>query len=114
MSNPETKLQRTLLEYLLLRGIFAWRNNSGFVRIGKRMIELAPAGSPDLIGILPGGRFLGVEVKMPGEAPSPVQVKFQAQMRAMGAAVFTVHSLSELIEVLTHEVNVWTKQNVKA
>ena len=59
------------LALLRLRRIFAWRQNSGAMRkpAGKsgsreRFIRFAgAAGVADIIGILPGGRFLAVECK---------------------------------------------------
>lgn len=102
--NPETKLQREILDYLLLRGVFAWRNNAGFLRVGKRLIEMAPAGSPDIIGVLPGGKFIGVEVKCPGEEARPNQVQFHERLRSYGAAVAVVHSVTEARQFIDQHI----------
>ena len=94
--NAETKIQHDILEYLMLRNIVAWRNNAGMLRIGKRLIQMAPAGSPDIIGLMPDGRFLGIEVKMPREAPTPVQRKFLQRLKDNGALVFIAHSIGDV------------------
>ncbi len=59
----EAALLRQVIEYLGYRGILATRHNSGHVRIGSRDIHLGNEGWPDIIGVLPDGRFLGIEVK---------------------------------------------------
>lgn len=96
MSNPETKLQRQILDYLALRRIMAWRNNSGWLKIGQRVIQMAPAGSPDIIGILPGGRFLGIECKMQREGLSIEQRKFCRRLQDNGALVFVARSVGDV------------------
>jgi hypothetical protein len=67
----ETELVRQCLALLGLRGVFAWRNNSGaFVRDqgeARRYFRAGAVGSPDILGVLPGGRFLGVECKRPAK-----------------------------------------------
>ena len=96
MANAETKIQHDILEYLTLCNIVAWRNNAGMLRIGKRLIQMAPAGSPDIIGLMPDGRFLGIEVKMPREAPTPVQRKFLQRLKDNGALVFVARSIGDV------------------
>ena len=96
MSNPETKLQKEILDYLHFRNIFAWRNNSGALKIGKRIINLSPAGSPDIIGIMSDGKFLGIEVKMPYATLTDQQRKFMKRLNDNHAFVFTVHSIHDV------------------
>jgi hypothetical protein len=95
MSNPETELQKEILDYLKLRGITAWRNNSGLI-IRGRVIRLSPEGSPDIIGVMPDGRFLGIEVKMPRKDLSDKQAEFLAKLRDNKAFAFVAHSISEV------------------
>jgi hypothetical protein len=53
-------------------------------------------GSPDLILILaPWGRLVGLEVKKPGESPTPEQVRCHAVWRRFGAFVRTVRSVAD-------------------
>ena len=68
MAGPEQEIQNAILQYLTIQGLFVWRNNSGALKqknqYGKtRMIRFGKTGSADIMGILPGGRFLAVEVK---------------------------------------------------
>lgn len=74
------------------RGIALWRNNvgacrtagGGFMRFGLGNDRPGGGGSPDYVGILPGGRFIGVEVKRPGARPSPAQLAWGDVIRRAG------------------------------
>lgn len=96
MANAETKLQRQILDYLKLRCILSWRNNSGQLRSKGYSINLSPKGSPDIIGILPGGRMLAIEVKMPRESLTPTQNAFCRRLKDNGAAVFVARSVGDV------------------
>ena len=50
-------------------------------------------GAPDIIGILPDGRFLGIEVKIPKGRVSEDQEAFRAAAIRSGALVFTAWGL---------------------
>jgi len=71
-AETEQEIQNKILQYLSLKNIVAWRNNTGamtkqnkkthkiyFVRFGVK-------GQSDITGILPDGRRLEIEVKKPG------------------------------------------------
>jgi hypothetical protein len=76
---PEGRIKTTCLRYLERRGIFCWNNPSGAVRVAPdRWVHFGKKGSADLLGCLPGGRFLAVEVKAPGGRLSPEQKQFLA------------------------------------
>lgn len=95
MGNPETELQHEILQYLKLRNIFCWRNNAGLV-IKGRVIHMSPAGSPDIIGVMPDGRFLGIEVKLPRKDLSDKQAELFAKLRDNKAYCFVAHSTTEV------------------
>jgi hypothetical protein len=99
----ETALVKSLLEYLALRQIPAWRQNQGAVRKqnadGKeRFFRFAGAeGISDILGLLPpAGRFLAVEAKRPGEGPTPKQARFLAKIAAAGGLAIVAHDVTEL------------------
>jgi hypothetical protein len=60
---PEGRIKAACLSYLERRHIRAWNNPTGAVRIADRWVHLGKKGSADIIGLLPEGRFLAVEVK---------------------------------------------------
>ena len=89
----ETDIQRDILAYLKLRGICAWRVNAGRASYN---IRLAPKGTPDIIGYLPDGRFLGIEVKRPGKNPTPVQQEWHDRARESKCCVFVARSIEDV------------------
>ena len=93
----ETQIQKDIIEYLHARNIRAWRTNSGKARYN---IKLAPNGTPDIIGYLPGGKFLGIEVKKPGCKPSEEQLKWHADAQEQGCAIIVAHSLDDVVRRL--------------
>lgn len=92
----ESEVVRQCLTYLELRGIMAWRNNTG-----KRMgLSFGTKGSGDIIGLLPGGRFLSVECKYGRGKQSSDQVRFADGINANGGQAIVVYSLAELEDKL--------------
>jgi hypothetical protein len=57
------------------------------------------AGDPDLYGSI-GGQHFEVEVKRPGEQPTPLQEARLAQWRDSGAIAGVAHSIDEALALL--------------
>lgn len=57
-------------------------------------------GSADLLGCLPGGRFLAVEVKAPGGRLSPEQQQFLAEVRGLGGLAVVARDWKEIDQAL--------------
>jgi VRR-NUC domain len=76
-----------------------WRNNVG-VDVQRGIRYGLGVGSPDLIGIHPSGRFLGLEVKAPGGRISADQQRWHDYARSKGALVYVVRSVEEAMECL--------------
>ena len=76
-------------------------------------MKLAEPGWPDLIGILPDGRFLGVECKAPeirglfrkkpAGKRSPDQIAVHQRLTRQGALMLTVTSSTEMMDDLKSE-----------
>jgi hypothetical protein len=100
----ETDIVRSILKALALRRVLAWRANAGLLVLGKgadkRVVRGAPAGTPDIIGILPGGRFFGLEVKTQTGRVSPAQHAWADRARELGARYQVVRSAREAIAAL--------------
>ena len=64
--------------------------------IGRR-IAFGFKGSPDVIGILPGGRFVGVEVKKPGGKQRKDQRTFEAAVKRVGGVYLVATSPEEAV-----------------
>lgn len=110
----ETDIKRACLELLKLRGILAWRNHSGKVKVKRGFMCLAPEGSPDIVGIAPGGRFLGIEVKKPGHSKHAEheerQRQFHADIERRGGVAFLVQDAIELDQKL----KAWAEQSCES
>lgn len=99
--NDETAIQTAIAEALRWRGCYVERRNSGAVKTAKGgLVRLAPAGTPDLALILPGGRAGFCEVKRPGEGPTAIQLACHEELRRYGAVVVVAHSVDEALALL--------------
>jgi hypothetical protein len=94
---PESRIKATCLRYLERRGFFVWNNPSGAVRIApERWLHFGKKGSADILGCLPDGRFLAVEVKALHGRLSPEQSAFMEKVRGLGGLAVVVRSFREL------------------
>lgn len=60
---------------------------------------LGITGDPDLYGLFNGQHF-EIELKRPGEQPTPLQSHRLIEWQKAGARVFVVHSLAELDDAI--------------
>ncbi len=92
----ETELNKQMVEFLLWKGCFVWRNNVGGMQAHGRFVHFGKAGSGDIIGMSPGGTFLSVENKSNGEPISPAQKEFARAVADHGGCALFVTSLDDL------------------
>jgi hypothetical protein len=103
-NTPEGRVKAAVLRYLERRGFFAWNNPSGAVRVApERWLHFGKKGSADILGCLPGGRFLAVEVKAPDGRLTPEQSAFLETIQGLGGVAVVVKSRRELDEALRRE-----------
>ena len=101
---PEGRVKAAILRYLERRGFFAWNNPSGTVRITPEgWLHFGKKGSVDILGCLPGGKLLAVEVKSITGRLSPEQSVFLEKVRGLGGVAVVVKSMRELDEALRRE-----------
>ena len=97
---PEKVVLRACVAYLATRGdVVWWRSNNAGVRVGDGATRYAfhgRKGVPDIICILRGGRFLGVECKSATGKQSPEQKAFQAEIERVGGLYLLVRSAEAL------------------
>ena len=86
MAKAENELTKSCINYMRLHNVFCWRQNNGGVFDpktkqfrSKRKSVYDINGIPDIIGILPNGKLIGVEVKGPKTRQSEMQKIFQIQ-----------------------------------
>ncbi|MDR2435236.1 MAG: VRR-NUC domain-containing protein [Treponema sp.] len=94
---PEGRVKAACLRYLEKWGIKAWNNPTGAARIAPdRWIRFGRRGSADLLGCLPGGKFLAVEVKAEHGRLSPEQRQFLADIKALGGIAIVARSFRDI------------------
>ena len=109
MGQAENQVVAACFKYLQLRGCFVWRNQSRTFQVpgkgGKiRPMFVGTPGSPDIIGIMPGGRFIGVECKKPlgprggenGSSQSPEQKAWQDECERVGGLYILARSIDDV------------------
>lgn len=95
-TEPEKFIQKRILDWLKETGLIYWRQNSGTVFVGKRVVKLGEGGLPDIVIVVPpGGRILGLEVKSANGKLRPAQVVFRDGLRENGGYYFVVRSLED-------------------
>lgn len=90
----EGDLKQPIIDYIKLLGGDLIRINSGGYHHGVR---LAPAGTPDLIGYLKGGRHLEIETKLPYNDLSQKQREHIEKVNQAGGIAFCAKSLDDVI-----------------
>jgi len=97
----ERDLQNTIIEYLKIRGVFCWRqNNTPIYDAANKRYRAMPKhsmkGIPDILCVLPGSRFIGIEVKMEGKYLAPDQRVFH---KACPGRCYVVRSFQDIEEL---------------
>lgn len=97
----EAGTQKAILDYLKKRNIFAWRNNTGAVKVSRAngssgFIKFGTPGSADIIGIYKG-RFLAIEVKGPKGELSDEQIIFLKRIENEGGISIVARSLEDVL-----------------
>lgn len=97
----ETAIVRSIITALTLRRAWCWRVNSGATVVGegaaRRLIKLAPPGTPDILGVLPdgSGRMFGLEVKTQRGKQTAAQIDWQKRAETAGVKYRVVRSVAE-------------------
>lgn len=89
----EQKIQKDILDFLRLKGFLAIKQNN----IGI----YARAGVPDIICCSNQGKFIGIEVKRPGQKPRAIQKAFLDSINQIGGVGFYATSVNDVIKELT-------------
>lgn len=101
----ETELVRLCINYLLYKGHFVWRNNSGVTRnqytnkfgqTTERMWRAGVRGGSDIIGLTKTGQFLAIECKIKPNKPTPQQQEFLDEVLSRGGIAIIAYDLKDL------------------
>lgn len=111
----EKKIQTdVLLQFGALPDLRIWRQNTGKaygysvvanalaragaseVLKGLPLTKYGTPGSPDIHGIMQGGRYVTIEVKRPGEDLEPEQKAWRRMFEGLGGLYILAHSPEEV------------------
>lgn len=96
-----TALLNECLLLLSARGILAWKNATGALRDGRdQLVRYGCSGSHDILGVMPGGRAIGVEIKVGRDQVRPNQRAFHAAFAQRGGLSVVAKSVEELEQAL--------------
>jgi Holliday junction resolvase len=91
------ELVRACEQYLEIKRIFHYRNNSGAVKMAHgAFVRFGAAGSPDIIAVK-DGRYIGIECKMGTGRQSESQKNFQAALEQAGGRYILARSIDDLV-----------------
>ena len=94
---PERSVQRAILLYLRAKGcLVAVTDARAAYRAGAFFGDSIPAGWPDITGVLPSGRFVGVECKAPGGRQSPMQKAIEEAIRKRNGIYILAWSVDDV------------------
>lgn len=94
----ESSVVNACIKWLWNHGCYVWRNNTGAARTeGGGFIRYGLKGSPDIIGMNPSGRFLGIECKSPtGGDIEPEQELFRERCHAKKGFYMIARGIDDL------------------
>ncbi|HUT56499.1 MAG TPA: VRR-NUC domain-containing protein [Phycisphaerae bacterium] len=99
---PERAVQKAVLLWLRARGALVAVTDAGAAyRAGAFFGDAIPAGWPDVTGLLPDGRFIGVECKAPNGRQSPAQKAMEQEIRRRNG----VYILARGVEDVQSEIS---------
>jgi hypothetical protein len=108
MKTPEGAVVKACLEYLQLRGIYAYRQNTGAAEYTdktgkKRMVKYGKPGASDIVGVMPGGRFIAVECKALNGRLSDFQRQFLEDIDRMGGLAVVARSVDDIARAMKQD-----------
>jgi hypothetical protein len=96
----ESVIQKQILDYLKLQRVLCFKHrNVGIKKANGSFIPLpfGEKGISDIIACTPTGKFLAIEVKVPGGRVSPEQKQFLDNVNQRGGIAILAFSLDDVI-----------------
>jgi len=108
LSPPEKLIQKQILNFLSAYGIFVFRVNTTGVfdpsrKVFRRLGGYNLKGVADILGILPNGKFLAVEVKTEKGKQSVFQKNFQEQIEKNNGIYILARSIDDVRHLVNQE-----------
>lgn len=100
MLSTEKETQKDIIQYLTLKGIFCYRQNSGaFKTESGGFYKMGVVGAPDIVAVIKG-RYIALEVKDAKGVQNDNQKRFQSSIEASGGIYRVIRSLDEVINLV--------------
>jgi hypothetical protein len=109
--NAHTELVNATCDFLLDQGYFVWQNKSmgtfnpyrkHFLKVGYSHGRIK--GVPDILGVLPDGRLLAIEIKTGTGRLNPEQRDFIKKAEFRGAIAFMARSLEDVVKTFSRHL----------
>jgi len=104
----EQDLVNAVLDWFHIHGAWADRANSGTQVIegpqGRRVFRGMKKGTSDILACWPGGLFIAVEAKMPGNKPTPEQEQFLAHIHDCGGLAVVAYSVDDVENAIRERI----------
>jgi hypothetical protein len=98
----ESQILKATLDYLHLKKVNAWRNNTGAFwgeyQGRKRFVRFSQKGEANIIGCLPDGRFLAIECKRKGALLSDDQFHWLLKISSCGGVAFVADDIDYVMQ----------------
>jgi hypothetical protein len=102
----EIDIQKQILDYLALKRVFHYRQNSGGLggeHKGKKwFVRFGALGAPDIICVIKG-QYVGIEIKNEKGKQSDHQRVFQQKLEKAGGFYLLARSLEDVINLIEHK-----------
>lgn len=99
MKSTEKETQKAVMEYLALKNIFHYRQNSGTILVRGHMYKFCSInGTPDIVAIH-NGIYYGLEIKDIKGKQNEAQIEFQNNLEKSGGIYKVIRSIDEVIEL---------------
>jgi hypothetical protein len=86
----EKMFENEIRDFLKKKKIYHWKQWSGNIKQGDRYIRVK-SGLPDLLGVLPNGILLGIEVKKENGIISDIQKKTISELNSNNSFCIVVY-----------------------
>lgn len=92
-----TELVKACEEYLRMKHIFHYRQNTGALRTQSGgFIRFGTTGSPDIVAVI-AGKYIGIECKMGSGKQSPGQKDFEKRLKQAGGEYWLIRDVQEVV-----------------
>ena len=101
----EQDIVNQIITYLTIEKIFCWRQNtSGIYMVRTNSYRPSKArGVADILGILPTGQALAIEVKRPGaKLDNPYQIEFRDNVIKNNGCYILAYSIDDVINGISN------------